>query len=130
MRTTRGVRTVVISVAAATSLLSVALPSAAFAAHAPSGPQARVIVAPRLPAGAHVLGSTPSSQRLDASVFLLPRSVSALAAFAAEVSNVHSPLFRHYLRSGEFAARFGPTSTSLHAVQSFVRAAGLRIDSL
>ncbi|HUD69758.1 MAG TPA: protease pro-enzyme activation domain-containing protein [Acidimicrobiales bacterium] len=130
MRTQRGVRPLIISVVAATSLLAVALPSAAFAARGPAGPQARVIVAPQLPAGAHVIGSTPSSQRLEASVFLLPRSVSALAAFAAQVSNVHSPLFRHYLRRGEFAARFGPTSTSLRSVESFVHAAGLHVDSL
>jgi hypothetical protein len=130
MRTQRGVRSLVVSVVAATALLTVALPSAAFAAREPVGLQARVIVAPQLPAGAHVIGSTPSSQRLETSVVLLPRSVSALAAFAAEVSNVHSPMFRHYLRRGEFAARFGPTSASLRSVETFVRAAGLHLDTL
>jgi subtilase family serine protease len=91
---------------------------------------AREIAAPHLPAGARIIGRTPSSERLTTSVFLSPKSPSALAAFAADVSDVHSALFRHYLARGQFAARFGPTPASLHAVESFVRAAGLRIDSL
>ena len=83
-----------------------------------------------MPAGARVVGRTLPSESLQVSVFLRPRSSSALAAFAAAVSNVHSPMFRHYLARGQFAARFGPTSASLHAVESFVRAAGLHIASL
>jgi hypothetical protein len=130
MPTTRGVRSLVISVVAVTSLLTVALPSAAFAALGPSRPQSRSIVAPALPAGARIIGQAPSTSRLEASVFLLPRSASALARFAAEVSDVHSPMFRHYLKRGQFASRFGPTAASLRNVESFVEASGLHIDAL
>ena len=130
MRTQRGVRSLVVSVIAVTSLLTVALPSAAYAARGASGPQARSIVAPGLPSGSHVVGLTSSATRIDASVFLLPRSVAAVAKFAAEVSNVHSPMFRHYLARGEFASRFGPTAASLRSVESFVLSSGLHIDAL
>jgi hypothetical protein len=130
MRFTRGIRPLVVSVAVATSLVSVALPTAAFAARGAPGPQARQIVAPQLPPGARVVGRTPSSEQIQASVFLSPRSISLLAKFAAAVSNVHSPMFRHYLARGAFASRFGPTATAIRAVESFVRAAGLHLGSL
>ena len=130
MRIRHGVRFLVGSVAAATALLAAALPGAASEARSTPVLHAREIAAPHLPAGARIIGRTPSSERLTTSVFLSPKSPSALAAFAADVSDVHSALFRHYLARGQFAARFGPTPASLHAVESFVRAAGLRIDSL
>lgn len=130
MRSKHGLRSAVISVAAATTLFSVALPSAAFAARAPSGPKARMITAPKLPPGARVISATPAFERIEASVFFQPRNVAALASFAAAVSNVHSPLFRHYLARGQFATRFGPTPASIRAVETFVGDAGLQIVSL
>ena len=116
---------------ALTAAASLALPGVALAAsHAPRALEGRTLVAPQLPAGARVLGVTSSSERLDVSLFLRPRSASALAAFAAAVSNRHSPLFRDYLARGEFASRFGPTASEVRAVEAFATSSGLAITSL
>jgi Pro-kumamolisin, activation domain/IPT/TIG domain len=117
---------VVIAVAAG----ALATPSVAVGAVATHDVRARVLPDARLPLGSRILGATPSAERLHVSVFLEPRSASALAAFAAAVSDVHAAQFRHYLARGQFAARFGPTAAAIHSVESFARRAGIEVASL
>ncbi|HEV3213578.1 MAG TPA: protease pro-enzyme activation domain-containing protein [Acidimicrobiales bacterium] len=123
-------RHLAISFAAVATAAGLVLPSAVLAASAPRAVGSRVVAAAKLPAGTRVLGAVPRTQRVQVSVFLQPRSAAALASFAAQVSNVHSPQFRHYLARGAFAARFGPTLGSITAVESFARRAGLHVSAL
>jgi Pro-kumamolisin, activation domain/IPT/TIG domain len=118
------------SIAVVSSAAVLVVPSTAGAASTSHATPVRVLAAARLPTGTRVLGATPSTRRIQVSVFLEPRSPAALAGFAAQVSDVHSPMFRHYLARGAFASRFGPTSASVAAVEAFARRAGLRVDSL
>ena len=130
MRIAHGSRSVVVTVAAAAAAVALALPSVALAATSPHQVQARVLAAPRLPLGARVVGVTPSSEHVQVSMVLQPRSASALATFARDVSEVHASTFRHYLARGAFASRFGPTSAAIASVESFARSHGLKVGAL
>jgi hypothetical protein len=90
--------------ALALTITTFALPASAMAAPSPRVAQPKVFASPTLPLGAKVLGLAPSTQQLSVGVFLEPRSPRALAAYAAAVSDVHSPMFRHYLARGAFAS--------------------------
>ena len=130
MRTVRGVRSLVVGIAAASSALAITLPGAAFATTRSHVAQPRTIAAPALPRGSHVAGRVSASQRIEASVFLRPRNEAALAAYAAAVSNLRSPLFRHYLARGEFATKFGATPQEVTTVATSLRGAGLQVVGL
>jgi hypothetical protein len=67
---------------------------------------------------------------MSVGVMLAPRDPTALAAFTADVSNPSSPLFRHYLARGAFAARFGPTLAVVRRIEQFFARAGLAPGSL
>ena len=53
-----------------------------------------------------------------------------LTRFIAQVTDKHSPLFHHYLTPGSFAARFGPTRSTIAAVKSQLQASGLSVTSV
>jgi subtilase family serine protease len=95
------------------------------AAHA--GGQARVAVgvAPRLPAGARVVGRAAASTRLTFDVALKPVHPQALRAYATAVSTPGSAQYRHFLTAAQFAARFGQPLAAVHRVTAALRAAGL-----
>jgi hypothetical protein len=130
MRVAPRFRSSVVAVATAAAGAALVLPGAALAARPTARVEGRVLAAAHLPFGTRVLGVTPSSQRVRATVILEPRSARALAAFAAAVSDRHSVQFHHYLGRGRFASRFGPTTASIHRVESFLRAEGLTVDAL
>ncbi len=120
--------------AAAAVALSVALalPASGLAtshlmAHATAGrtPWTSAFAAPRLPAGAHVVGNLAEGTAMTVGVMLAPRDARALATFVADVSNPASPLFGRYLRRGQFAARFGPTDATVRRVERFFAGVGL-----
>lgn len=88
----------------------------------------RIVAAtPRLPHAARVLGAVRADATISGAVVLRPRSEAALTRFIAAVTDKHSPLFRHYLAPGQFAARFGPAPTSIAAVIARLRADGLAV---
>jgi subtilase family serine protease len=58
-------------------------------------------------------------------VTLKVRNPSALTSFLAALSDRASPLFGHYLRAGQFGARFGPTTAQVATVDAALRTAGL-----
>jgi hypothetical protein len=84
-----------------------------------------VTVAPRLPRGANVLGAVSPAKTVAGVVVLRPRDEAALTRFIGQVTNKKSSLFRHYLTPSSFAAKFGPTSATIAAVTSQLRASGL-----
>jgi len=108
------------------------LAGAALAAAGGSTPRGRVRVgatAP-LPAGARVTGTTPSSTPLRLTVALEPQDPAALSTYATDVSTPGSALFRHYLTVPQFADRFGATRAHILAVESALRAAGLKVGNV
>jgi hypothetical protein len=82
---------------------------------------------PALPPGSRPEGPSDESQTLELDVTLSPRDPSGLEAFAQAVSTPGSSQFRHFLTSGQFAARFGPEPSSVVAVRSWLDSQGLRV---
>ena len=78
-----------------------------------------------IPRGAVDLGQLPASTSLRLLVTLKVRNPAALTSFIAALSDRQSPLFRHYLRAGQFGARFGPTAAQVATVDGALRSAGL-----
>ncbi|MDE3131554.1 MAG: hypothetical protein KGL16_10415, partial [Acidobacteriota bacterium] len=86
--------------------------------------------APAAPIGAQTLGAPAADASQSGYVVLRPRDEQALKSFIAGVSTPHSSLYRHYLQTGQFEARFGPTSATIDAVESQLKAAGLAVTSV
>ncbi|HEX4109291.1 MAG TPA: S53 family peptidase [Solirubrobacteraceae bacterium] len=82
-----------------------------------------ILAAPALASGATPHGT------LELQVVLRPRDPLALSAFVAAVSTPGSPLAGHYLRRGQFAARFGASAKTIAAVSARLRAEGLTVDA-
>jgi hypothetical protein len=116
---------------AALVAMALAAPLAALAAAAAGSPSpVRVGATPRVPLGAHALAPVSASTPISGAVVLKPRDGQALAKFIGEVTDKQSPAFGHYLAPGAFASRFGPTAASISAVESSLRAEGLRVSSV
>ncbi len=86
----------------------------------------RIGAAPRLPASAVSLGATPATSTVSGAIAVRPRDALALERFIAEATSKGSPLFGHYLAKGQFEARFGPSASTIGAVQAQLRTDGLR----
>ncbi len=105
------------------SLLSVGVP----AAQSRSASWSQVFARPATPAGATALGSLQGSTALEGAIALKPRDPAGLAAYAAAVTTAGSPLYRHYLGAGQFAARFGPAPATIAAVERHLTADGVHV---
>ncbi len=90
-------------------------PAAAGTVPAPVG------VAPRLPAGARVIGPEPGPAVLHVTVALRPGNPGGLERRAAQVATPGSRAFRHFLRPGQVRDRFGPRPGAAAAVGSWLR---------
>ena len=106
--------------------------SATAAAGGPGG--ARVLTGlvrlgapPRLDRAAVSLGRLEGSRPISLDVALRPRDPQALASFASEVSTPGSPEYRSYLAPGAFAARFGPTQSTVRSTVAALGRLGLRV---
>jgi Pro-kumamolisin, activation domain/IPT/TIG domain/PASTA domain/Divergent InlB B-repeat domain len=102
------------------------LPAAGAGTPVPTGTR---LLAPRplIPNGARQLGAISPTASVSGAVVLRPRADAALTHFIAQVTDRHSPLFHHYLTPEGFAARFGPTPSSIAAVRSQLQASGLTV---
>ena len=78
-----------------------------------------------IPGGAANLGRAPAAIGLEIDIALQPRDPQALASFASAVSTPGSPSFRHFLPPGQLASEFGPAPTTISAVESALKQAGL-----
>ena len=83
-----------------------------------------------LPAGSRALGIVPGSKLIHLGIALTPRSPGALAEYAAEVSTPGAPGFGARLTPAEFRERFGPTPSSVRAVEQSMRADGFELGEL
>jgi hypothetical protein len=117
-----GSRALLLSALAGAAVLGSANPGTALAR--PSR-MLRVGFSPTAPSGASLLGELSSSAPMRITVALRPRNPSALAAFAAAVSNPGSRLFHRYITPAQFARRFGPPRSQIRAVERSLRAHGL-----
>src|SRR5262249_53997213 len=104
--------------------------SAAGAGAAP--PTGTRVVAPKplLPPGAQKPRAGEPAAPASGAVVLQPRDADGLTRFIAQVTDKHSPLFHHYLTPDGFAARFGPTQSTIAAVKSQLQAAGLTVTNV
>jgi hypothetical protein len=114
---------VALSIAAATSATSAT--AAGTSDTARSEVPKRIGTAPRVPAGASVVGATASGTPLHLSVNLSPRDPQALADFVKSVSTPGDPQYHRYLAKGRFAAVFGPTGATITQVSRALKSAGL-----
>jgi hypothetical protein len=127
MKRSLGVRALVAALLVAAVCFAISAAGAGAA-----GPTGTRVVAPKplLPRGAEQLGAVSPTANVSGSVVLQPRDEPGLKRFIAQVTDKHSPLFHHYLTPAGFAARFGPTSATIGAVEAQLRASGLTVTSV
>ncbi|HUC56897.1 MAG TPA: S53 family peptidase [Streptosporangiaceae bacterium] len=68
-----------------------------------------------------------SSSRMSVEVALAPRNASGLAHSLKALYSKHSGAYHNWLRTGQFDARYAPTTASRNAVKSYLRSEGLKI---
>ena len=76
---------------------------------------------------AKLVGQLPATQMLHFDVVLALRDQQGLEEFVKEVSDPHSPSYRHYVTPSEFTARFGPSQEDYNALLSFAKASGFTV---
>lgn len=70
------------------------------------------------------LGRVPSATAMRIEVVIPVRDAAGLASFAQEASTPGTAQFGTFLTPAEFAATYGPTSATVHAVTSYLGAEG------
>ncbi len=110
-----------------TGVVAGVIPSGAQSLASTASVRMKAEAPPRLPAGAVRLGALSSGTRLHLDVALQGRDPSGLAAFQAAIANPRSPLFRHFLRAGQFGPRFGASPSAIAAVRGVLLADGLSV---
>ncbi|MFZ0667581.1 MAG: protease pro-enzyme activation domain-containing protein [Acidimicrobiales bacterium] len=118
-----------VGVAALALGFSATLCSVASASASASQTFEAVAAAPLLPVGVVSAGAINPNQAISGVVGLKSSDAAELASYAQAVSDPASPLYRHYLKPGEFSRVFASTN-ALGAVTSMLRGAGLRVTSV
>lgn len=122
-------RLMVSSTLLATFLATVASsPVTASASVSASAP--RVLRAVALPVGAKTVGPVAPSVTMNFDLVLSLRDQAGFDAFATNVTNPRSPLYRHYLTRGQFAATFGATTGQVRGLRAQLAAHGLHVTSV
>ena len=99
--------------------------STAAAAARPSPAPTRIGASPIAPSGSRLVGNLAASAKIDATVTLLPSNAAALSAYATAVSTPGTKQYRHYLSTSGFAAAFGPSASTVSAVEAVLKRDGL-----
>ena len=111
----------------AISAVAIACAGSALAAgssRTPAGPT-RVGAPPPLASVARTIGALPAAAPMRLTVVLWPRDPPGLTRYAREVSTPGSGIYRAFLTTSQFAARFGASAAALRAVRASMRAHGL-----
>ena len=74
-----------------------------------------------------LLANTPVNQTISLAIGLNLRNTANLASYLREITDPHSPLYRHYLNPASFAALYGPLPQSEAAISAFLRSQGFKI---
>ena len=110
-------------------VLTAAIAAPARALSAQTTSDARLVrpasLAPVVPHGAVRLGRLDASQPVDFDVTLAPSHAAELASLMRNLYDPGSPEYRHWLRPGEFARRFGPNPDDVRAVVGWLHSVGL-----
>lgn len=85
---------------------------------------ARVIVDHAVRTG-HATTRAPKDTSFD--VVLAPRHAAQLRAFIADLSNVSSPLYHHFLARGVFAREFAPSANTVAQLRTYFSGYGLTV---
>ena len=85
---------------------------------------------PHLPEGARRVGQVDAKRRFSLTIGLAPRHQQAFNAFVEATSTPGNAQFRHFLRRGEYARRFGPTPSSIAALVHGLHQAGFTVSPL
>ena len=123
-------RSRVLVAALALSGFVVSLPSAAGASTS-SGTTSNPLIRPHqfaphgAPRGSTALGAVPGTQQLSLSVVLPPSNAAGLHSLLANLYNPSSPQFHRWLQPGQFATEFGPSSSDVATVESWLHGRGL-----
>ena len=115
---------------AMTSVSTAASSPATFRFAAASPNRGGEIVSAQPPRGALDLGRTRPTAEVRAEVALRPRSEAVLHRLVAAVSSPTSPMYRHFLRKGQFGPRFGASPRAVAAVRRGLARLGLRTGPL
>ncbi len=74
------------------------------------------------------LGAPNSRSAVHARVYLAPRGgFAALRDAALAASTPGSASYHHFLSTAQYNARFAPSSSAVHSVESWLRSAGLKV---
>ncbi len=118
------------TVAAATLLL------ATFAAPLSAGAMVKgsavTWIAPTMtvPSSTTYLGDAANDVPMDLRVVLNPANPEALSQFIYDVSTPGNPMYQRYLKTGEFASRFGASASAIAGVTNALRASGLSVSRI
>jgi subtilase family serine protease len=85
-------------------------------------------VTPRV-SSSHMLGHHNSSDQLTVGLLLPLNNQAGMQSLIASLYNPHSSLYHHWLQTGEFNARFGPSSSQLATARHFLTSTGLHLVS-
>ncbi len=77
------------------------------------------------PSGSTALGLLSTSRRLSLRVVLAPSDPAGLQSLLTDLYDVHSSQYHHWLRRGQFLARFGPTKAAVSSVEQWLHGVGL-----
>jgi Pro-kumamolisin, activation domain/Fibronectin type III domain/IPT/TIG domain len=126
-----------VAAAAAAAMMAALAPAAASAstgttAQAAGSPGRLVQVSaqPKLPGGSRAAGAVAASSQVSAQVALALPNQSAVTAYIDGTTNPSSSLYHRYLSKGQFASKFGPSAATVAAVESALRADGLKVGSV
>ncbi len=119
--------------------MSVSIPVAAQAAQSSSSAPRQTAVAsslipvgaaPRLPHGSRVIGAIASTAAVTGAVALKLPNPASVTEFIDAVSSPRSPEYHHYLAPGQFTRRFGPSASTVAAVETQLRRDGLTVSGV
>jgi subtilase family serine protease len=100
--------------------------------HAASAPQRMAVPGSSTAAARHGIYLHPADakQQISVSISLKLRGGDEIDQFLASLYDPSSPQYKRFLTPPQFAARFGPTKSSVDQVIRFLHAQGLRVDAV
>ena len=85
---------------------------------------------PSYVSSAHNVGAEDPAKTIDVSIWLKPHNQAALDRLAHTLYDRTSPSYRHWLKTGDIAARFAPTAAEVKTVQAFFTSHNLTLVSV
>ena len=103
------------------------LASAGAATPAPGASLGYVALANSVPPTTDNVTGSYSSSKMQIEVAVAPRDEAGLNTMLAALYDKNSPSYHHWLTSGQFDARYGPTPAARAAVAKFLSSSGLSV---